>query len=186
MERFEQKLEKETHIEQAPEELQEKVARGLIFGILDSEMKYLSSPETSEIINKVIGRENASESLASTIKAFSEKLAGQEIKIKPGNSVEDVLDNTSMCLFAFVDRARKKGMEERYERVIKEDFYSIEEYLNLLINHIEFEKAELGGKFGFLKESMTDEELDQIMTQKSGYVKRCKELLEGKKESLNN
>lgn len=186
MERFEKALEKETHIEQAPEELQEKVAKGLIFGILDNEMKYLSLPETSEIINKVIGRENASESLAGTIKTFSEKLAGQEIKIRPGNSVEDILDNTSMCLFAFVDRARKRGMEERYIKVIKEDFYSIEEYLKLLINHPEFEKAELGGKYGFLKESMTDEELDKIMSLKSDYVKRCKEMLEGKKESLDN
>lgn len=179
MERFEEHLEKDTSIEKMDERSQEMVARSLIFGILDSEMKYLSSPEISEIINKAIDREDASESLISTIKAFSEKLASQEIAVKPGNNVEDVLDNTSMCLFAFADRAKKQGMAERYEKVIREGFHSIDGYLNLLMNHSDFEKAELGGKFGFLKEFMTDKEIDQIMTQKSNYVKRCKEILEG-------
>lgn len=179
MKGIEKSIDEYYHIEELPEKLQEKMARNLIFGILDSEMKYLSSPEISEIINKAIDREDASESLIRTIKAFSEKLAGQEIAVKPGNNVEDVLDNTSMCLFAFADRAKKQGMAERYEKVIREGFHSIDGYLNLLMKHSDFEKAELGGRFGFLKEFMTDKEIDQIMTQKSNYVKRCKEILEG-------
>lgn len=180
----EKKIEEYYHIEELPEKLQEKMARNLIFGILDSEVKYLSSPEISEIINKAIDREDASESLISTIRAFSEKLAGQEIAVKPANNVEEVLHNTTMCLFAFTDRARKQGMEERYEKIIREGFHSIEGYINLLMNHSNFEKAELGGRFGFLKEFMTDKEIIQIMTQKSAYIKRCKEILEGEEEKV--
>lgn len=183
MDRFEKILEEKSTVERLPEKEQEEVARGLIFGILDDEIRRLSSPEISEILNKVIDKEDASESLINTIRAFNEKFASQEISARPGNSVEDVLDNTAMCLFAFVNRIRKcGGTEERYEKIIKEGFYSNEEYLKLLINYPDFEKAELSGKFGFLKELMTDEELDEIMTQKSGYVKRCKEILEGGKE----
>ena len=182
-EKFEKMLEEKSTIEKLPEKEQEEVSRDLICGILDDEIKRLNSPEISKILNKVIDKEDATESLINTIQAFNEKFTGQEISVRPGNSVEDVLSCTSMCLFAFIERINKRGIEERYEKVIKEDFYSINEYLNLLMNHSEFEKAELGGKFGFLKELMTDEELDEIMTQKSGYVKRCKEILEGSTDS---
>lgn len=183
MENFDTFLKENTSVEKLPKELQEKIARIRLSEILDNEMlKNLSLPEISEIINQVMDNEDASESLINTIKAFSEKLADQEIAVKLGNNVEDVLDNTSMCLFAFTDRIRKHGMEERYEKIIKEGFHSIDGYLNLLMNHSDFEKAELGGKYGFLKELMTVEEIDQIMTQKSDYIRRCKEILEGEEE----
>ena len=176
---FEENLGK-TLIETIPSETREKIAKGLLSDILEHElMGNLTSPGTPEAINRIMGDMDASESLAETLRVFSKRLDSQELRARPGNSAEEILECTSMCLFAFIKRVKdgKEGVNN--EKVIKESYCSVVEYLHLLINYPEFAKAELGGKFGFLKDRISDDELFNLTSTKFRYVEICKKMLEG-------
>lgn len=175
---FEENLNK-TPIETIPNESREKIAKDLLLGILEHElMENLTSQGTPEIINRITGNMEASASLAEKLKAFAKILVSQELSANPGNSAEEVLECTAMCLFAFVKRVKDGKESVNNEKVIKESYCSVDEYLHLLINYPEFVKAEIGGRFGFLKGRISDEELFNLTSTKFRYVELCKKMIE--------
>ncbi len=175
---FEKNLDK-TPIETLPNESREKIAKDLLLGILEHElMENLTSQGTSEAINRIMGNMEASASLAEDLKVFAKILVNQELNAKPGNSAEEILECTSMCLFAYLKRVKDGKESLNNEKVIKESYSSVVEYLHLLISYPEFAKAELGGRFGFLKGRISDEELFNLTSTKFHYVELCKKMIE--------
>jgi len=177
-------MEKIIHIEDFE---RKDVSRQRTFEIFDEIENSLSKPENYKIIDEVLLRDGASYELGEKIIRCSEKLKNEKKPINEKNSAIDVLENLQTCLFAFVERVKKKGIYELAQKNIADKIRALNNYFDLLINWREFTNAEFGnedGYLGYLVKNETDvekrKEFMEIRADKVKYVDFCKEILDKK------
>ncbi|MBI4812584.1 hypothetical protein HY798_04095 [Candidatus Falkowbacteria bacterium] len=147
--------------------------------LVDNMVGKLSLPDNYKIIDEAVGEDGAAQELADRFWKYSERLGSK--KIIPNNSLRDVVMNLGVSLMAFVERAKRKGME-KYREVIADDFNNLKTYLIFLEKYSDFEKAELNSELGFLGGKMGKENLETLKLNKSKYIEECKNIF--KKEGL--
>ncbi len=135
----------------------------------------LSRSENAKIINEIVEKDGASEELAEKIFKYWERLGNR--KVIPENNAKETFRHIETNLLTFIEKAKKKGVNQ-YKEVIKEEFNSLEDYLNLLKNHTDFERQELGSVEGYLKTSIGEKNSRSLKGKREEYIKTCKELLE--------
>lgn len=135
----------------------------------------LSKPENIKIINEIVDRDGASEELAEKLFVYWEKLGNR--KVMPENNAIETFHHIETTLLAFLERAKKKGVDQ-YKDIIKEEFNSLEDYLNLLKNHTDFERLELGSVEGYLKAKIGEKNSRSLKGKREEYIRICKEILE--------
>ncbi len=136
---------------------------------------HLARLENAKIINEIVEKEGASEELAEELFKYWEKLGNR--KVMPENNAKETFRHIETNLLAFIERAKKKGAD-RYKDVIKEEFNSLEDYLNLLKNHKDFERQELSSVNGYLKTRIGEKNSRSLRGKREEYIKTCKEILE--------
>ncbi len=139
---------------------------------------HLSKLENAKIVNEIIGRDGASEELAEELFKYWEKLGNR--KVMPENNAKETFRHIETNLLAFIEKAKKKDIEQNKD-VIKEEFNSLENYLNLLKNHTDFERLELGSAEGYLKTKIGEKNSRSLKGRRAEYIKTCKEILEQQK-----
>ena len=140
----------------------------------------LSLPENYKIIDEAVGEEGATQELADRIWKYGEKLGSKMIVNL--NSARDMIANITHSLLPTLEKSKVRGLNENRRQIIKEDFVNLKEYVDLLSDYHNFEKAELGSEEGFLKGGMDDSELLISRGDKRKYIEKCKEILMEKKE----
>lgn len=161
----------------------EEVAKPEIFEIAEELENSLSRPENFAVVDKVIQKEGASQELTEKLEDFSDKLGSKVVAEE--NSVEDVMRNFQTSLFGFVERIKKKGApDQSKEKIIKDNFNALRDYVDLLDYHKDFEKAELNNEDGFLKGKIKKEEFEKLRANKVAYVAKCKEILEERERKM--
>jgi|GEM_PF-4047778 hypothetical protein len=139
--------------------------------LMDSIVGRLCLPENYKIINKVVG-EGEAEELADKLWKYSGRLGTKKIEFN--NSAIDIMRNLETSLLGSVNRVKRKGLDESYEKMILEDFNAFKDYANLLTSNRDFEKGELGSEAGFLKKG-EKKDYNFLRSDKKKYVEKCKE-----------
>lgn len=151
--------------------------------LVDKLVGQLSLPENYKIIDEAVGEEGVSQELANKLWEYSEKLGAKNIT--PNSGAKDFLGNLETALLGAVFSIKNAKSKERREKkfnnfkeAIKEDFIFLKDYLDLLLKNNNFERAELGDKFGFLNGKISKEDLENLRKRKGDYLRECSRIVE--------